>query len=435
VKMLRCLLLSALLVAVPIVCASAQVVWHHPQTGIEVCSVDLQEEEWLFLPSCADLNHLTITVEDQAEQTLDWLSAAQPSESIPDAYDGCLDDGTALHVMKSDALRSVHLISHDEQTDREWLESSPDHSRYALISMAIVDAEGRMNAFDGEVTIRGRGNNTWLDSSKKPYQIKLSRNEDLLGTGLWQGACRTWVLLSNERDDTMLLNQLALDMGKELGLESTSRCEQVDLYYDGNYRGTYLLCEKIEVASHSVDIYDLDEPLQKINHRLGVSREYVKHGDIRRDGETPVPSGKNAFGLDYAHADGVYDYQQVQDGGYLLELEGYSSLSTHAWFQLSNGQYMGVKHPQYAGKSMMLYISELFENAFQTLMNFGFHPETGEPLENFIDVDSFAKSLLMHEFLPSIDGYRWASTFFVLPEGETRFQAGPLWDFDRLYEK
>ena len=83
----------------------------------------------------------------------------------------------------------------------------------------------------------------------------------------------------------------------------------------------------------------------------------------------------------------------------------------------------------------MLYISELFENAFQTLMNFGFHPETGEPLENFIDVDSFAKSLLMHEFLPSIDGYRWASTFFVLPEGETRFQAGPWWDFDRLYEK
>jgi len=35
----------------------------------------------------------------------------------------------------------------------------------------------------------------------------------------------------------------------------------------------------------------------------------------------------------------------------------------------------------------------------------------------------------------SLDGYRWASTYFVLPEGETRFQAGPVWDFDLLFQE
>ena len=429
-KTLRMLVLTLLLWAALLSCACAQVIWQDPRTGVETASVTLQGEEWLFLPSFADLSKLQLN-----GQTVDWLASARLSEAIPGAYDGVLPDGTPLHVMRSENLRSVHLFSHDpENQGRAWLEMSPDHSNLTLVRFALISADGELDCFNGETEIRGRGNNTWLDSQKKPYQIRLNRAEDLLKTGLWQEACRTWVLLSNERDNTMLLNQLALDIGKELGLQSTSRCEQVDLYYDGDYRGTYLLCEKVEVGTHSADIYDLDGALSKINRRLGFWAPVIEEGITLRDGETPEADGKNAFGLNYAYADGVYDYQQVQDGGYLLELEGPLSLNTHTWFQLSSGQFVGVKSPRYAGDSMMRYISERFENAYLALLNFGFHPETGEPLETFIDIDSFVRSLLVHELLPNIDGYRWASTYFVLPEGETRFQAGPLWDFDRLYE-
>ena len=430
-KFLRLMVLVLLLMAAMCACACAQVVWHDFQTDAEVFSVEIHGEDWLFLPSFADLSKLQLNGE-----TLDWLAVSQPSQSIPGAHDGHLSDGTPLHVMKSENLRSVHLYSHDPANqNRQWLEQSPDHSRLTFVRFALIGKDGHLDCFNGETEIRGRGNTTWQGSIKKPYQIRLNRAEDLLQTGLWQEAARTWVLLANECDNTMLLNQLALDIGKELGLPTTSRCEQVDLYYDGDYRGTYLLCEKVEAATHSADIYDLDGALSKINRRLGFWAPVIDEGITLRDGESPVPDGQNTYGLHYAYADGVYDYRQVLDGGYLLELEGPLSLNTHTWFQLSSGQYVGVKSPRYAGDSMMRFISERFEDAYQALTNFGFHPETGEPLENFFDVDSLVRSLLTHELLPNIDGYRWASTYFVLPEGETRFYAGPLWDFDRLYEE
>ncbi|MBR3228930.1 CotH kinase family protein, partial [Candidatus Saccharibacteria bacterium] len=55
------------------------------------------------------------------------------------------------------------------------------------------------------VEIKGRGNTTWL-KEKKPYQIKLSHNVDLLNTG----KSKKWVLLANSLDSTHLRNDIAM---------------------------------------------------------------------------------------------------------------------------------------------------------------------------------------------------------------------------------
>ena len=39
----------------------------------------------------------------------------------------------------------------------------------------------------------------------------------------------------------------------------------VNLYYDGEYRGCYLLSEKVEVGSGRVDITDLEELNEEAN--------------------------------------------------------------------------------------------------------------------------------------------------------------------------
>ncbi|HHW45731.1 MAG TPA: hypothetical protein GXX17_02330 [Clostridiales bacterium] len=108
---------------------------------------------------------------------------------------------------------------------------------------------GRMNISDQKIRIKGRGNSTWTHP-KKPYAIKLEQSTDLLG----MGSAKNWVLLANYWDKTLLRNYLTLTLGRDMGLEFTPECRFVDLYINGEYRGNYLLTEKIEIGKNRVDL-------------------------------------------------------------------------------------------------------------------------------------------------------------------------------------
>ena len=49
--------------------------------------------------------------------------------------------------------------------------------------------------------IRGRGNSTWSDVSKRPYKFKLSNKADLFG----MGKSKEWALMANYYDDSIRL--------------------------------------------------------------------------------------------------------------------------------------------------------------------------------------------------------------------------------------
>ena len=430
-------LLLAALLCLMMPAARAQVRWQGADGLVWTDSVTIGQEEWLFLPSGTDLSALSL---DGA--TVDWLAAprVEPNtrelkggEALPGVYTR-LWKGQPLRVAVSENVRSVHLFSQDPQNHgRAWLEDCDLHQRSTTGSVAVLRADGSVSLSMPLRSLRGRGNSTWQKAEyKKPYQFKLERRADLLETGLSSERSRTWVLLSNELDISMLQNRLALDLGRALGLSSTSRCEAVDLYYDGDYRGAYLLAEKVEVGEHSVDVRDFDDLLSPVNDQMGVTPPDELPSSTSYGNVPPVPDGQNAHGLDYGYAEGVYDNPQVDAGGYLLELESVGTLSDQGWFSLPGGRYMAVKSPEYAGDTMLRYISDAFLNLYEALMNYGYHPTTGQSVEALLDVDGYVRSHLVQELLLSADGYAWSSTYFVLPEGETRFQAGPLWDFDRL---
>lgn len=414
--------------------AQAQVVWQDDERQVEVVSVMIDGEEWLFLPSGADLSAMSLRVNGEPFST-DWKAAAQTDEEIPGVYSGVLEPtGEILHVAVSQNLRSLHLQSSDPvQYGREWLEDCSLHQKETTGRIVILNEEGRVDLQQGLYQLRGRGNSTWRNSvNKRPYQFKLEYAADVLKTGLAHEYATTWVLLSNEQDNsgTMLRNQLALDLAREMGMSETSRCEQVDLYYDGDYRGTYLLAEKVEVGERGVDILDFDGLLEPVNLLAGNPIPDELPSPSNYGTEKPVPKGKTASGAQYGHSEGVYDNRDVAGGGYLLELDHYGTLSEQAWFQLPTGYYISFKNPEYAGAQMVNYVAEKFLNAYRAMMNYGFHPETDEPLETFIDVDSFVRSHLVSELLYNSNAYYFSSTFFVLPERGDRFYAGPVWDFD-----
>ena len=149
----------------------------------------------------------------------------------------------AADEQKAD-VASVYITSEDPVNHgRAWIENSKEHKTSGTIKMIREDGD---IIYDGKLKqIKGRGNSTWGDP-KKPYQIKLDQDTDLCETGLEDEANKTWVLLSGYKDRTLMRNQLTFAIAREMGLDYTPHCRQVDLYYDGEYRGLYLLCEKTE---------------------------------------------------------------------------------------------------------------------------------------------------------------------------------------------
>lgn len=374
---------------------------------VEVCVTRIGEENWLFLPAFADVETLFPGAEPAGEA--DVLRASLP-------------DGTPVLVMRSQNLRALFLFSDDPAGQgRAYVENCERHVNRATGSMALVDARGRVNHTDRLRQLRGRGNGTW-DCPKKSYQLKLENRIDLLDTGEPSERARTWVLLAEATDTTFLHNKLALDLGLELGLLSSARSEYVDLYYDGEYRGLYLLTEKCEVDEARIDEMDYEKLIETWNRQAG-------QNDLDA---LEAAQGMNGFGNPFTYIQGLEDNDLTQAGAYMLEMESPngSTLSDRCWFRMSDQSTVALKNPENASEPMARFISERLTEARQTLQNGGVHPENGRAIEDDFDVEAFAGLALLNELAYNLDGFAWSSTFFILPAGESRFKPGPPWDFD-----
>lgn len=370
----------------------------------------LNNENWLFLPSFADVRALF----PKARQT--------KQEGV---WEAALSDGTSVFVMQSENLRAVFLFSDDPlNAGRAFVDGGEKHATRATGSLALVSADGQLDYAGRLKQIRGRGNGTW-QKEKKPYQIKLEEKADLLQTGDRSERARTWVLLAETTDPSFLHNHLAYTLGLELGMQSASHSEYVDLYYDGEYRGLYLLAEKPEIGSGRIDQMDYEKLIERWNEQVG-------QNDLEA---LPVGTGVNRYGNEYHYVQGVADSNLVDAGAYMLEMETvvgdeYSTLSDRCWFRMDDGSVIALKNPENASEPMVRYISEALTEARRTLQNGGVNPETGQMLEDAFDVDAFARLALLNELAYNLDGFSWSSTFFLLPQGSARFEPGPPWDFD-----
>ena len=125
---------------------------------------------------------------------------------------------------------------------------------YIYCSLVYVDG-GEVTRYDS-TQIRGRGNSTWWNSDKKPYRVKFAHKQRLLGEG---GAnAKSWPLLANHGDKTMIRNALTSDLGRFLGMKFCPGARFADLYVNRNYRGTYQITDQVQVHKRRVDISEED---------------------------------------------------------------------------------------------------------------------------------------------------------------------------------
>ncbi len=331
------------------------------------------------------------------------------------AYDVPGEDTYEVKVMFSENVASVYLCSDDPVAyGREWVEDSGRKRHKATGRMVMQNADGSI-VYNGELAqIKGRGNSTW-ESMKKPYQIKISPKANLLETGGTTNIARTWVLLSNVYDNTVLRNVLALNAGRVLGMESNIESRWVDLYYDAEYRGSYLLTEKVEIAGGRVDVADLEKANEEVNtvypDPIEVNRDYTENGATYYYCEEIISPGDIA-------------------GGYLLELDFAQRAELEAsYFVTSRGYHIVVKSPELATKEEVHYIASLYQEFEDAIYNNGVNPDTGKHFSEYMDLDSMVIHYLINEWTKNRDGLA-CSTFFYKSEDSDMMTMGPLWDYD-----
>lgn len=322
-----------------------------------------------------------------------------------------------LTVVPTNGIGSIFLVSDDPvNKGRAWIESSPDKSNKATGAMYMQGADGTV-VYDGLLKqIKGRGNSTWL-ANKKPYQIKLDKKTDLLQTGDSKNKAKTWVLLTNAVDPTLLRNNLVYDLSVAAGLQPGIQCEPVNLFYDGEYRGAYLLCEKVEINPGRVDIVDLEAEIEAANP------------DVSDFDALTVSSEKTANGIYYTYCKNLLTPAN-STGGYLLEMDTpVRAQQEKCYFVTKNNNYIVVKSPEYCSKEQMNYISSYYQEFEDALYNKGKNPANGKPITDYASMESMVNCYLVNELTKNPDGYR-TSTYLYKDADSDVMTFGPIWDYD-----
>ena len=129
-----------------------------------------------------------------------------------------------------------------------------DRENYVNMTFSLTDADNPENnivVVNTENGIRGRGHSSWA-YRKKPYRIKFDKKTSLFGLE----AAKSWVLLAEFLDPTLIKNNVAFELGDRFSLPYNHSYQHVQLYLNGNYQGLYGLTEQTQVNPGRVDIDD-----------------------------------------------------------------------------------------------------------------------------------------------------------------------------------
>lgn len=315
-----------------------------------------------------------------------------------------------------------------ETEDRRPVASKEDYINADIKIQGNAQYNSADILYEGKTQIRGRGNSTW-NADKKPYRLKLDSKADLFG----MGKNKHWVLISNPFDSSLLRNHLSYNLAADMGLES-QKSVWVDLVFNGTPVGNYQLCEHIRVGENRVDITnweDLAEDAAKAiyneNKASMTKDERDELIDIMAEDMSWTTSDTVEYnGVTYT----VSDYIDVPDinGGYLLEVVRMADEYT---FETTNGSRICVDTPEVLSEEMLSSVQgyyqafedALFADDFCTVYN-------GETMRytDFIDVESFAKGLLVNELFENYD-FGKTSTW-ISKEVDGKLVYGPVWDMD-----
>ena len=280
--------------------------------------------------------------------------------------------------------------------------------------VAWLEADGTV-AYDGALEqLKGRGNNSFL-YSKKPYQIKLAEKASLGG----MGRGKTWVLLAEWTDISLLRNRIVLDMSREIGLRNAVRCVHADVWINGAYQGLYLVTEKIQIGRERIPITNLE----KASADADAAPE--NPGELAAEETESLPL------IRYYPAMG--DPADIT-GGYIMTVEKHHRMRDKPFpgFRTADGLNIRIKEPTYPSPAQTKYLAQRVTEMQHALMaENGVAPETGKSYREYLDTESFARKYLIEEWCKNYDVTGGSQYLYKDSDAvDPLIYAGPSWDYD-----
>ena len=408
----------------------------------------VKDQTYLFLPSSADFKALrlksskglilkgdtsdvTIPVEAEGWQPVDMTTIFGEMISA-ETYCLTVEQSgreTELNLIRSAYLPSMHLTLNGKglpetlfPTHLTYLNVTKEHTLPGNLS--IVQPDGSVLTADVN-KFKGRGNTTWSSSKgKRPYNVNLSEKTELIPGA---GEAKKWCLLSNNiywltetviSDRTGLRNTIAQQIYRLIKGPSAISTQNVDLYIDDMYMGTYLLSEKVEIGKSRIDIHETEN--NEDSAKLKIITE--------KDADDPaIIAGIRKY--QYA----LSDDSCVESGGYLLDIN-FRYDEDASWFVTRRGVGIVVTSPEYATREQVqriaCYVQE-FEDSLYSDSGFN---SSDKYYADYIDMESWSKSYLLDSFTGNADMFNASSYLYVDLNDETgelgTITKGPAWDYD-----
>ncbi|MCR4593079.1 MAG: CotH kinase family protein [Bacteroidaceae bacterium] len=218
--------------------------------------------------------------------------------------------------------------------------------------------------------IKGRGNSSW-GWPKKPYRIKFA--ESVKPLGMTKG--KNWVLLSNYQTGSMMSNAIGMKAANLIGTAAANHIVPVDVYLNGEYRGSYNLTEKVGLSNNSVDLDD-------------------------------------------------------ESVAALLELDSYYDAENGQKFRTEPYNLpINIKEPTFSEGTTRLTLEDISSN-FNAFMRTLYRKRD---ISKYVDVAQLARFMMVNELTLNYEFYHPKSTFCYresFESTESKYVFGPVWDLD-----
>jgi hypothetical protein len=190
---------------------------------------------------------------------------------------------------------------------------------------------------------------------------------------------KKWNLLANHSDKTLLRNKLGLKMSTLFEMKYTPACQPADLMVNGEFKGSYDLCDQIEQGEGRVEI-------EKMNKKA------IKEPEVT--------------------------------GGYIIEADHWAAREEF-YAESKRGIVYSIKYPDEEDivPEQIDYINNTFNLAEEAVYN--------NDLSK-IDIESFCKFILIEDLSGNSETF-W-STYMTKERLEDKFYFGPVWDFDIAFD-
>ena len=279
-------------------------------------------------------------------------------------------DSTALYRPTNLPCVVIHTKNNREPYDKvNYIESI----------VTIIGADGSILQDTAGLRLRG---NASINFPKKPYRLKFNTKHKVLDS---PAKAKNWTLINNYGDKTLMRNIVAFHVSEVCRMPYTPFCRPVDVLVNGEYKGCYQLCDKIE----------------------------VKKGRVSIDEMTPTDLAGNAL-----------------SGGYMWEIDGYANQEPSPYYS-PHGVPVTLHSPD--NDEIVPAQRSYFENYYRTMENAVYKSSANDTTwREYLDYTTFARYFLTNEVCGNPD-MLW-SCYMYKKRGDQKAYTGPVWDFDIAFD-